>query len=117
MGEIPYHHLTRKVTTISPYKYRSILPQKVCNNLALKAVDIFLSLDDRTDLGIGEASGTPLPDHLVSIVFLQITHRTGSANRPIDSNLLQSSIGRKNTISLASSVGTTDPLLIKLNSQ
>ena len=28
MGEIPYHHLTRKVTTISPYKYQPILPQK-----------------------------------------------------------------------------------------
>ena len=63
-----------------------------------KAVDFFLSLEERTDLGIGEASGTPLSDHLVSIVFLQITHHAGSANRPNDSNPLQSNTDKKSTI-------------------
>ena len=70
MGEIPYHHLTRKVTTISPYKCRSILPQKVCGKLAPKAVDLFLSFEDKTDLGIGKAASTHPPGHLVLLLLL-----------------------------------------------
>ena len=82
MGQIAYHHLTRKVTTISPYKYRLILPQKICNKLAPKAIDIFLSLEEKIDLGIEEAADTPPPGHLVFIVFffLQIMHRVGSTD-------------------------------------
>ena len=90
--------------------------KKGCNELAPKAIDLFLSLEERTDLGIGEATDTPLPDHLVSAVFLQIMHRAGLANRPNDSNSLQFNTDRKSTISLVPSVGTIVPLEIKLNS-
>ena len=44
--------------------------KEVCSELAPKTVDLFLSLEERTDLGIGEAVGAPLSDHPVSIVFL-----------------------------------------------
>ena len=69
MGEISYHHLTRKVTTISPINADPFYHKEVCSELAPKAVDLFLSLEERTDLGIGEAAGAPLRDHLVSVVF------------------------------------------------
>ena len=80
-------------------------------------MDPLLSFEERTNLGIGEAVGTPLPDHLVSVVFLQITDHVGSADRPNDSNPLQSNTDRKSTINLAMSMGTTVPFQIKLNSQ
>ena len=62
--------------------------KKVCIELAPKAVDPLLSFEERTDLGIGEVADTSPSDHSVSVVFLQITHRAGLANRPNDFNPL-----------------------------
>ena len=49
--------------------------KKVCSELALRAVDLFMSLEERIDLGIGEAVGAPLPDHPVSNVFVDNASR------------------------------------------
>ena len=67
-----------------------------------------------TDLGIGEVTGTPLPDHLVFVVFLQVTHRARSTNQPNDSNSLQSNTDRKSTIKNIILLNIENNLLLKI---
>ena len=63
-----YRRLTRKVIVINRDKYRAIPPKKGTQS----QVDLFPFRKKETDLGIEEAVGTLLPDHLFCASYISI---------------------------------------------
>ena len=74
-------------------------------------VEFFPFHKKETDLAIGEAVETPPPDHPFNAGY-RLYNDSEQLTGPTTPKKLQLNIGRKSTISLAPSVGTTVPLQI-----
>ena len=74
---ISYHHPTRKVIMITHYKYQATPSVKGTHKTSFPKQLIFFFQQERTDLGIGEAAGDPHQ----SFLFLVFTEEFDVQNQ------------------------------------